>query len=130
MKNFRFFSPLSKVYFSVILLITTVNLFSTNYYVSTTGNMTNDGLSVVNAWSTIDAAASVADAGDTVFVAAGAYFEQVTVDSAGTAGNYICFIADTSGLIFGTPGDVIIDGYSIDNYGFYIQNRSYILIDG
>ena len=69
MKNFRFFSPLSKVYFSVILLITTVNLFSTNYYVSTTGNMTNDGLSVVNAWSTIDAAASVADAGDTVFVA-------------------------------------------------------------
>src|SRR3972149_6740404 len=131
MKNSIFSFPLCKVFCSVILLAITINLSSKTYYVSTTGNnTTNNGLSVASPWAPIDTAASLADAGDTVFVAAGTYYEQVTVDSTGTPGNYICFIADTLGTIIGSGGDVTIDGLSTENYGFYIDGKSYILIDG
>ena len=47
--------------------------FAADYYVSTAGLDTNDGLSTESAFATIDKAVSTAVAGDTIYVAAGTY---------------------------------------------------------
>src|SRR3989304_7823076 len=59
------------------------------YYVSTTGNDTNNGTSEGTPFRTIQKGANVAQAGDTVLVKAGTYNEQVTPANSGTAGSLL-----------------------------------------
>jgi parallel beta-helix repeat protein len=78
-------------------------------------------------WLTIQKAADVATAGDTVYVKKGIYNEWVGVKNSGTAGNPITFKA--------YPGDrPVIDGTGLDvpNWKalFYSRNKDYITIDG
>ncbi|HDM31880.1 MAG TPA: DUF1565 domain-containing protein, partial [bacterium] len=97
------------------------------YYVRKIGSDSNDGLSPDNAFLTIQKAASVAQAGDIVFVGAGTYQEKIEIQNSGTAQDPIAFVADTEGTYTGDKGEVIISG---KEYGFLIDNKSYIKIYG
>jgi len=109
----------------------------TTYYVAKTGNDTNPGTEL-HPFLTIQTAANISQAGDTVFVKAGIYNEKVTIKNSGSVGNWINFSAAP-----GTSKDtVIIDGTNISNpidwdgliviknskfikvYGFRVQNST------
>lgn len=84
----------------------------TDYYVRKTGNDGNDGTNPsTQAWLTIDKAANEVAAADNVYVGAGVYRELVTMDTPGSNGNQIQFIADVDGEETGDAGLVIISAY-------------------
>jgi len=82
------------------------------YYVRKSGNDGNGGESAGDAWLTIDKAANEVAAGDTVYIGAGLYREQVTMDTSGTSGNQISFIGDIDGVQTGDAGPVVISAFS------------------
>ncbi|HDN51460.1 MAG TPA: DUF1565 domain-containing protein, partial [Thermoplasmatales archaeon] len=94
------------------------------YYVATYGNDSNPG-TAAQPWRTIQHAANVMVAGDTVFVRGGIYHEQVfTTRSGNVADGYITFSA--------YPGEsVILDGTGVasGNTGFFLSH-SYIKLTG
>jgi hypothetical protein len=67
---------------------------ATDYYVSPSGSDSNDG-SAAHPWRTIQHAATMAQAGMTIHVAAGTYDEHVVSTVSGTATAPITFISDT-----------------------------------
>jgi hypothetical protein len=97
------------------------------YYVAKNGSNSNAGTEA-QPWLTIQKAASTLTAGDTVYVKAGTYREQVKPKNSGTAGNVITYAA--------YPGDtVIIDGTGVssgsDGHGLVeLTGVSYVTIDG
>jgi len=98
------------------------------YYVSTTGNDNNTGLSIAEAWRTIGKAANTIMSGDTVYVLTGIYNERVIVKYSGVDSNYISFLNYQN-------DSVIIDGTGISWGGawnglFDISDKDYIVIDG
>ncbi|MFZ3167428.1 MAG: right-handed parallel beta-helix repeat-containing protein, partial [Candidatus Methanoperedens sp.] len=62
------------------------------FYVATNGNDANPGTEA-QPWRTIQKAASTLTAGQTVYVKAGTYNEQITVQNSGSAGKYITFMS-------------------------------------
>ena len=84
------------------------------YFVRKSGLDSNDGLSAGAAFLTIDKAASTVAAADTVYVGAGTYRELVTLDTAGTSGNQITYVADVDGSQTGDAGLVIISAFDDD----------------
>lgn len=82
------------------------------YFVRKTGLDSNDGLTKGAAFLTIDKAANTVAAADTVHVGAGVYREVVVMDTAGTSGNIISYIADVTGANTDDPGLVIISAYA------------------
>lgn len=89
----------------------------TTYYVRTPANGGSDaaaGTSAGAAWATIDKAANTVAAADTVYVGAGIYRELVTMDTSGSSGNQISYIADVDGSQTGDAGQVIISAYTTD----------------
>ena len=120
------------------LLFRRINPIINAYYVrGSWGGCSNsaNGTSPATAFCTISKAASVVVPGNTVLVGAGTYNETVVLTVSGTAGNYIGFIADTTGAYTGDAGSVIVDGGA---YGFQFTSpglgnspgTDYILIDG
>lgn len=100
----------------------------TTYYVRKTGDDSNTGLSAALAWLTIDKAASTMQAGDTVYIGAGTYYEMVTIDYSGSSGSPIKYIADIGGRYTGDAGLVFIS--AIDRYPFSVmRDYSLYLID-
>jgi hypothetical protein len=97
------------------------------YYVAPSGKDSNPG-TLSQPWQTIQKAANTLVAGETVYIRAGTYPEQVVPHNSGSAGNYITYAA--------YPGETAtIDGSSInlpdDLVGlFYISNKSYIVVSG
>jgi hypothetical protein len=78
-----------------------------------TGNDGNDGTNpTTQAWLTIDKAANTVAAADNVYVGAGVYRELVTMDTSGSSGSQISFIADVDGEQTGDAGLVIISAYA------------------
>ncbi|OQP56798.1 hypothetical protein A3860_09435 [Niastella vici] len=62
------------------------------YYVDgTSGNDSNDGLSLATAWKTIQKSFNTAVAGGLVLIKGGTYYEQLTVKVSGTAGSPVTF---------------------------------------
>jgi len=84
------------------------------YYVSTTGSNSNDG-SQDHPWLTIQKAADMMTAGDTVIVLEGTYDRVLTKNSGSEAGGYITFE---------TQGDVYTKGFDIINN--YIKIKGFI----
>jgi hypothetical protein len=85
----------------------------TDYYVRKTGSDANDGTNpTTQAWLTIDKAANTVAAADNVYVGAGVYRELVTMDTSGSSGSQISFIADVDGEQTGDAGLVIISAYA------------------
>jgi PKD repeat protein len=97
------------------------------YVVSPSGSDSNPGSEALP-WRTIQHAANVVTAGDTVTVRGGTYHEAVTITRSGTAGAFIIFEA--------YPGEIpIIDanGLALSNYfdaGLRVNYASYVRITG
>jgi len=84
----------------------TVNRIPATYYVAKTGSDSNPGTQS-QPWLTIQKAANVAQAGDTVYVKEGTYNERIKLSVSGQAENYITFE--------GFPGDdkPVTQGFTI-----------------
>ena len=125
---------------SVLLFILTAGRFEPNerakvalspqgtvYYVAPAGDDSNLG-TAAQPWRTIQKAANTLVAGDTVYIRAGTYTEQVTPQNSGGAGNTITYAA--------YPGETAtIDGSGVtlpdDLAGLFdISNKSYIRVSG
>jgi hypothetical protein len=97
------------------------------YFVAATGSDFNPGTEA-QPWRTVQKAADTLVAGDTVYIRAGTYHEQVVPQNSGSADNYITYAA--------YPGETVtIDGSSVtlpDTLAglFHISNKSYIRISG
>lgn len=96
------------------------------YYVSTAGNDSNAGTAQAPL-RTIQKAADLAAAGDTVYIKGGTYREKVLTKNSGANGSYITFT--------NYPGEsVTLDGsgVALDYYVplFSVGNQSYIKIQG
>jgi hypothetical protein len=98
---------------------------SADYYVTTTGKASNDGLTEATAWS-IQHAFDRAIAGDVVYVKAGNYGNiNLIADNSGTPNKLIKFIGYTN-----TPGDVSSENSSTFNYGDNLDATKMPLIQG
>ena len=100
-------SILMAALFSMCLIVfSSTDLLATIYYVSPTGLDSNTGLSVTTPWRTVGKAVATVQAGDTVYIRAGRYFEHNYIRTSGTSGARITFT--------GYPGDLparpILDG--------------------
>ncbi|MDP6467033.1 MAG: right-handed parallel beta-helix repeat-containing protein, partial [Pirellulaceae bacterium] len=113
-------------FFAIFAVVLAADANATNYYVRTSGNDDNNGLSAGQAFKTIEEAADVAGAGDTVYVGAGTYTDEVEVENDGTSANPIRFEADSSGAQTGDAGDVIVS----EEECFEIDGNDYIEIVG
>ncbi|MCB9302013.1 MAG: right-handed parallel beta-helix repeat-containing protein [Lewinellaceae bacterium] len=98
-------------------------LAATNYYISNSGNNNNSGLSQQNAFQTIQHAAGLVSAGDTVFVANGTYAGFDLREANGIEANPIVFKALGDAVLVNQPGPIRNDGINI-------EDCSYIVIDG
>ena len=106
---------------SIILLLTSPDAFSVNYYVSTTGNDSNSGMNPANAFLTLQHASDAVIPGDSVIVFAGIYsgFYHTT---SGSSVNRIVFKAQ-EGTVIDTPNAITQDGINL-------EGASYITIEG
>lgn len=97
------------------------------YYVAPDGD-DNDPGTIDHPWQTIQHAAATLVAGDTVYIRAGTYPEQVIPQNSGSAGHPITYAA--------YPGEVVtLDGATVtlpdDLAGlFHVAGRSYIRVSG
>lgn len=97
------------------------------YYVATNGNDNSSG-SQSSPWKTIQKAANVARAGDTVYVRGGTYNERVVVKNSGSAGNYITFSSYP-----GERATIDVNGVNMTaeiEGGFTISEISYVQVIG
>jgi len=111
------------------LTIFAATAFANTYYVAATGSDSNSGTET-SPWLTIQHAADVAVAGDTIHVLPGTYTEQVTISHSGTSGSRIVFTSDTkwAALMRGTNvcrGAFFVSGSYVDIVGFDISNGAY-----
>lgn len=83
---------MKSIKFVLLFLVFAFKGFSqTQYYVSPTGNNTNDGATISTPWKTIQKAANTAVPNSVVNIMAGTYNELVTINVSGTLGNPIVF---------------------------------------
>ena len=106
-----------------ILIVSCLQLKATNYYVSNSGSDSNDGLTAVNAFETLQHAADTAAAGDTIFVENGTYTGFDLRNKNGTNANPIVFKANGANVIVNQKGPLRNDIVNI-------ENADYIIIDG
>lgn len=117
---------MKKLKFIILLLfivITTYSIKATNYYVSNSGNNTNNGLTTTNAFLTLQHVANIVIAGDTVFVENGTYVGFDLRNRNGSDGNPIIFKATGNNVLVNQSGSIRDDIINI-------ENADYITIDG
>ncbi len=107
----------------ILLFLSGSQLNATNYYVSNTGDNGNDGLTLDNAFQTLQYAADGVITGDTVFVTNGIYAGFDLRDRNGTALKPIVFMAMGTEVIIAQSGPIRADGINI-------ENADYVIIDG
>ena len=95
-----------------------------NYYVSPTGNNSNNG-SFASAWHTIQYACDQLQAKDTLNILAGTYAEKVNLNVSGNSGEMITIRAYQN-------QNVIVDAASFSNGDaiFFAENKSNIRVEG
>ncbi|MEQ8770149.1 MAG: FG-GAP-like repeat-containing protein [Phycisphaerales bacterium] len=82
---------------------------SDTFYVKPDGNDSRFGHNAGGqAWATLAHAVQNVSAGDTIYVAAGTYTDEIIPTNDGTSGNPITVIADTTGAHVGAGGPVIL----------------------
>jgi parallel beta-helix repeat protein len=94
---------------------------ATNYYVTNSGKNSNDGLSLADAFETLQHAADILAPGDTVLVEDGIY-KGFALWSGGTALDPIVFEALGNNALINTPGPT--------TDGINIENADYVILDG
>lgn len=108
----------------LLIVMSSFGLRATNYYVSNSGSNLNTGLSLRgNAFLTIQHAANLVIAGDTVFVENGTYKGLDLRNVNGTAVNPIVFKGIGNNVLINQSGPLRDDGINI-------ENADYIIIDG
>jgi len=113
----------------LLFLLAPATAFGATYYVSTSGNNANSGLSPGAAWRNVQYAADHVAAGDTVNLLGGVYNEYVNIPSSGSAtAGYITFqnYAGQTATIDGTGLGVPNGQYGLIN----ISSQSYVVIQG
>ena len=115
-----------KVYVILICSSLAMNGLAQNYYVSTVGNNSNNGLSVASAWRTIQHAVNNIGPGATVNILGGEYNEKVEIFVSGTSSNPITItnFDGTPAIIDGTGTTTALDAM------LAIFDQDYIIIDG
>lgn len=104
-----------------LLLQIAIPVTAATYYVSPSGNNSNNGLSAGTAWLTLQHASNTVAAGDSVIV---------------MPGNYTGFYHTTSGtsaqriVFFAQPGVTIIAPNATTPDGINLEGASYVVIDG
>ncbi len=98
-----------------------------SYYVSPAGNNANSGLSLANAFRTLQRAANMVIAGDQVFVADSTY-AGFDLRTSGTATNPIVFQAIGNQVIINRRNGVTTDGINIEN-AHWIEIRGFRVIN-
>jgi hypothetical protein len=117
------------VFAALLLALPGIAVGGTTYYVSTSGNNSNNGLSTTTAWRNVQYAANRVAAGDTVNILGGVYNETVNIPASGSAtAGYIAFqnYSGQTATIDGTGLSVPGGQYGLVN----IANQSYIIIQG
>lgn len=112
-----------------IILSVFINVHSqTNYYVSTIGNNSNNGITPQTAFATLQHAANVVTAGDSVYVLAGNYV-GFDIRKDGTQNLPIVFKTIESNVVIDERNSVTPDGINIENadwieiHGFNVINQ-------
>lgn len=105
------------------------------YYVKPTGNDAKNGLSMDNAFRTIQKAVNtVTRPGTTIYVAPGSYNETVTLPSnvkSGSQNKPVRLIGDELGVFTGSvEGGVVIDGQGVRQHGILINGGSHWSFQG
>jgi hypothetical protein len=95
---------------------------ATDYWVGPGGSNANSGLSAGAAWATLVYAADQVGPGDTVHVLPGSY-QGFYLDTSGTPGNPITFIADAPGVNITSNNPTTPDGINI-------EGADHVVIDG
>lgn len=113
----------SVFYCFLLLFFTNSNLLATNYFVSNNGNDANAGTSLINAFETLQTAANIVTAGDTVFVTDGTYTGFDIRNVNGTAANPIVFKTLGNNVLINQSGPIRNDGINV-------ENADYVVIDG
>jgi len=114
---------------AVCVSLLAASSFARNFYVSTSGNNDNDGMSPSTAWRNIQYAAEQVQAGDTVNILGGVYNELVNITVSGSAeAGYITFqnYAGQTAIIDGAHLPVPGGQYGLIN----IASQSYIVVQG
>lgn len=114
---------------SAILLLTTISVHSqTTYYVSNSGSNSNNGLTINSSFETLQHAADIVSAGDSVLVVSGNYV-GFDIRTSGNASQPIVFKAMSNDVIIDTRNPVTTDGINIENanyievHGFNVINQ-------
>ncbi|MEP5339524.1 MAG: right-handed parallel beta-helix repeat-containing protein [Algibacter sp.] len=110
----------------IISLISLLGVAQTNYYVSTSGNNSNNG-SITTPFLSIQTALDLASAGDIIYVRSGSYAEKLWWTNSGTSGNPITITNynDESVILSGTSASNASQGALI-----LISSKSHIRING
>ena len=109
--------------FSIVLLTPSILLGQTNYYVSNSGSNSNDGLTPATAFLTIQFAADLVSAGDTVFIANGNYVGFDLRNTNGTSTDPIVFIGQGNNVILDQNGPIRNDIINIENADYIVIDR-------
>ena len=119
------------IYFSLVFALATSVASANTFYVSPTGNDTNSGTSLTQAWRTIAKANASLNPGDTVLISAGSYKDQIRPARSGTS--------DAARIIYKALGDgqVILTavgntskGSAEDVGAIALGGRGYVTVDG
>ena len=110
------------ILFFVCIVLQSYDLKATNYFVSNSGNDSNNGLTLNSSFLTIQYAADIVVAGDSVFVGNGTYV-GFDLRTSGSNGAPIVFKAMGNNVLINQSGPIRSDGINI-------ENADYIVIDG
>ncbi len=119
--------PWAVMVWLVLSLVSGVASAQTTYYVRTSGNNANDGLTPATAWRNVSTAAGRVVAGDTVYVGAGTYNGRVSPSASGTSTQRIRFVADLNGARTGDAGTVTLSGGA---QNALLVTRTFITFEG
>jgi len=115
-----------KVILLIVALLCLVGTASaTDYYVSTTGDNSSNGLTTGTAWQNVSYGVTQLTAGDTLYLIDGTWYGEVCeFANSGTEGNLITVTAYN-----GTPTMIGTDKSNSNHVGFNIATKDYININ-
>ena len=108
----------------LLLLGLSLSARSATFHVGPNGDDGNSGLTPEDAWASLQHAAELAVAGDSVLVQPGAYQGFAAMDHSGTAQAPIVFIAPSGGVVITSP--CAYNGQD----GINVENVEWVVVEG